>query len=136
MLPFKLELEIRFGDVDALGHLNNVAYYRFLEQARVRFMLAVKGSLTGDAKIDFPYVVAHSELDFKAPLKYDDRCVVTMGVADIKTTSFTFVYELYGAKNGSLAAKGKVVMVCFDHDKGVKTPIPQFFRDAIEKYSV
>ena len=135
-LPFVAEMEIRFGDADAIGHVNNVAYFRFLEQGRVRFMRAGQGDLSGSGISDFPYVVAHAELDFLAPLTYDDYVVVTMGISRVGTSSFVFEYELFSKATGAMSAKGNVVMVCFDHTHNRSMPIPASFRDHIAAYLV
>jgi len=133
-LPFVTEMEIRFGDADAIGHVNNVAFFRFLEQGRVHFMKAGKGNLSGSGIRDFPYVVAHSELDFVAPLAYDDIVVITMGIGRIGGSSFVFDYELFSKRSGVMAAKGNVVMVCFDHDNNRSMPIPEEFRSTLKEY--
>ena len=135
-LPFVAEMEIRFGDADAIGHVNNVAYFRFLEQGRVRFMRAGQGDLSGSGVNDFPYVVAHAELDFLAPLTYDDYVVVTMGIGRMGTSSFVFEYELFSKATGAMSAKGNVVMVCFDHKNNRSMPIPASFREYIAGYLV
>ena len=133
-LPFRCVLEVRFGDADALGHVNNVIYYRYLEQARVRFMQTIWGGLTGNAMADFPYVVAHSELDFLAPLHYDDHCLVTMGISRLGHTSFTFCYELFSVGTQTMVARGTVVMVVVDHQIGRPQPIPDELRQAYQPY--
>ncbi len=69
-------MEVRFGDLDLLGHVNNAAYLVFLESARIAYWMQVTrvSSVTG---IDM--ILARVELDYKAPLRYGE--VVDIGVA-------------------------------------------------------
>jgi len=74
----KLTLEVPYGDIDAMGHLNNVAYLRYLEWARQKYWLAMRD--TDDFwKIDF--VVARAEIDYRAPAHMGDLVEIEIRVS-------------------------------------------------------
>ena len=80
--------------------------------------------------------MAHARLDIIKPLRYNDYCIVTMGVGRLGTTSFNFVYELFSKLTGALAARGHVVMVTYDHATESKIPIPDSMRQSLSRFQV
>lgn len=50
ILVHQLELPIQWGDMDALGHVNNTVYFRYMEQARVSWIQAISGSVGGEGE--------------------------------------------------------------------------------------
>lgn len=66
--PHHIDIPLRFGDIDALGHVNNVAYFQFLEEARVRSF----GEWTGDPDraSGLFFVVASQKLEYRAAISY------------------------------------------------------------------
>jgi acyl-CoA thioester hydrolase len=80
--------------MDLLGHINNVAYVDYLQEARIE-MFTSHPELTGGASGEGLVVVKH-ELDFVAPLKFRKRPVlIDSWVTEIRAGSFTAAYEIY-----------------------------------------
>ena len=78
----KLQVEIPYRDVDAMGHLNNVAYLAYLEWARQKYWLAMRGSSNF---WDIDFVVVRAEIDYRAA---DGRVV-----AEAKTTQVCYDWK-------------------------------------------
>ncbi|MGQ4556969.1 thioesterase family protein [Halobellus sp. GM3] len=124
-LPFVTEQEIRFRDLDALGHVNNVVYATYCEQSRVRFFEEVLDRRATDIGI----VVAHLELDYRTPIDGTGTVRVTMDVSDVGDSSFEFEYEI--SFEGEIAATGSSVQVAVDEENGSPAPIPQAWRTVL-----
>ena len=85
---------MRWSDMDAYGHVNNVVYLTYLEEARVDMLFAL-GADHGVKALSEGVLVAHHEIDYKRPLVYHPRGVdIEMWVGAIKGASFEIRYEV------------------------------------------
>lgn len=130
MEPFRTDIQVRFNDTDALGHLNNTSYALYAEQGRVEFMDSFR------AEGVFPdgvfVILARLELDFVRQVRYRDSVHVLTRVAQLGRTSLTLEQEVYG--NGEVAARVKSVVVVFDYGAQKPTPIPDEARVLLGPY--
>ena len=110
---FETPIEVRWGDMDALSHVNNTAYFRYFEEARVR--LLVELGLDG-AHGRRSGVLAHAACDFLKPLLYPARVVVGMRLLRIGRTSLEMDAWIADAADGTLHARGRNVLVCVGAD--------------------
>ncbi|WP_323016285.1 thioesterase family protein [Castellaniella sp.] len=116
---FEIRIEVRWGDMDALRHVNNVAYFRYFEEARVRLFSA----LEMDASQGRYGVLAHASCDFLKPLLYPAHIVVGMALRRIGRTSVELdCWIAAGDDAQNLYAKGRNVLVCTDGATG--RPVP------------
>jgi acyl-CoA thioester hydrolase len=124
----RVTVERRFSDLDVLGHVNNVVYAVYLEEARVR-LLTELGRLGVTAPAQ---VVARQEIDYLRPLGLKPEPVeVLTWVESVGTTSYVVGYEIRD-DDGSVAARARSVLVCFDPATQRKAPIPDPMRAALE----
>lgn len=112
MSVYTTEVEVRFNDVDGMGHVNNALYLTYLEHCRMRFFTEVAGSTS---ERDFPFILAHAALDYKAPMKMGAKPVVKMWTSRIGGKSWNFEYEIRDAKSGTLYATATTVQVAYDY---------------------
>ncbi len=85
---------LRWADMDSFGHVNNVVYVDYLQEARVD-MLAVHAPVTGGEELAEGVVVVRHEVDFVAPLVYRPEPVrIESWVSRIRSASFTMRYEI------------------------------------------
>jgi acyl-CoA thioester hydrolase len=112
MPAYTIPVEVRFKDVDGLGHVNNAVYLTFLENARMRFFTEEAGSTS---ERDFPFILAHAAIDYKAPIRMGAQPVVKMWTARIGGKSWDFDYEIRDGKTGTLYATAKTVQVAYDY---------------------
>ncbi len=89
----KLTVEVPYGDIDAMGHLNNVAYLRYLETARQKYWLAMRGS-TDFWDVDF--VIARCEIDYRSSVSMGEVLEIEIHVARMGASSFDFAYGSAG----------------------------------------
>lgn len=126
---YETEIEVRWRDLDPLGHVNNGVYATYLELARLRY-LRDEFDLTPEEP---NFVVARLELDFRAPVEEIDAVAVRLGVVEIGRTSFRIAYEI--AHRGTVAARGETVQVAVDED-GNSTPVPEEWRRRLDEAAI
>ncbi len=125
---FRTELAVRWGDLDAFNHVNNTNYLRYLEEARLRWLLTLSGPWM-DANV--APVVASALVNFKRPIAWPEDVVVELIVDRIGNSSFTLGHRILSAKDASvLYSDGHVVMVWFDNRTQKSAPLPECVRNA------
>ncbi|MUV57518.1 acyl-CoA thioester hydrolase [Halogeometricum rufum] len=126
--PYETELQVRFRDLDPLGHVNNAVYASYCEQARIDFFQDALGIDSGEVNT----VLAHSEIDYRTSI--DDLGDVTVGVAvvDVGNTSFEMEYEL--VFEGDVAATASSVQVVVDPETNQPAPVPDDARAEFAKF--
>lgn len=112
MPAFTVPVDVRFNDVDGMGHVNNALYLTYLEHCRMRFFTEVAGS---KSERDFPFILAHAALDYKVPIKMNAQPQVKMWTSRIGGKSWDFDYEIKDRKTGAVYATGKTVQVAYDY---------------------
>ncbi|MFT4679414.1 MAG: acyl-CoA thioester hydrolase [Flavobacteriales bacterium] len=121
------EIEVRFRDIDALGHVNNAVYFSYFEQARIKFFADHLGQWNWK---EYGLLLAHSEIDYLAPLYLNDKVTVETWCAHLGKKSLNFVYEVFTHNEGALVkvAKGMSVLVSFDYLEKRTIEIPVAWR--------
>lgn len=121
-------VEIRFGDIDAMGHVNNARYFTYFEQGRINFLDSVLG--TNIKYAERGIIVANAHADFKIPVLFRDKISVLTRVSKIGTKSFELSYSLVKDENGIRreCASGFTTMVCFDYREQHSVEIPEEWR--------
>ncbi len=119
-------VERRFKDLDPLGHVNNVVYLDYLQEARLRALRQV--GYQGIEK--FTQVMAHQSIDYRQPIFYStEPLIIEVWISSVGNTSYRMKYRILN-DNGDIAAEAESVMVCFDGGSAV--PIPSGLRQALE----
>ena len=113
---------IRWGDMDALGHVNNTVYFRYMEQARIEWLFAHASDGQGYTAGTGP-VIANASCTFLAPLVYPGDCEVRMYLGELGRTSVGSFYEIW--KDGRKFAEGAAKVVWVDMQSGRSTPLPE-----------
>ena len=126
----KVTVEVPYGDIDAMGHLNNVAYLRYLEFARQKYWL----TMTGSADFwDIDFVVAHSEIDYLSSVEMGEVLEIDIRVSRMGNSSFDFSYSVRAAQ-GRLVAEAKTTQVGYDWVTRTKKPLSDERRRRIEAF--
>jgi len=112
MTSYKVSMEVRFNDIDGMGHVNNAIYLTFLEHARMRYFTEVAGARS---ERDFPFILAHAAIDYKAPIRMGGTIEVRMWTSRIGGKSWDFDYEVRDTKSGIVYATAKTVQVAYDY---------------------
>ncbi|MFT3900099.1 MAG: thioesterase family protein [Gordonia sp. (in: high G+C Gram-positive bacteria)] len=123
------EIALRWGDMDALGHINNVQIARLFEQARVECF----NSWFGDARKGIHLLVARQEIEYRAILHYStDPVRIACSISDIGRSSFEFGYQLLDAA-GAVCAIAETTVVIMTRE-GRPTPIPDDVRPILDEH--
>ena len=126
----KLRVEVPYGDVDAMGHLNNVAYLKYLEWARQKYWLTMRKSTDF---LDIDFVVARAEIDYRSSVSMGEVLEVEIHVTRMGASSFDFSYRVTDP-DGRLVAEAKTAQVCFDWQSRSKKPLSDERRRQIEAF--
>lgn len=116
---FQCVMPVRWGDLDALNHVNNTLYFRYVEETRVQLFDQV-GIALPSTRVG---VLAHASLDFLKPVLYPATVVVSLVLTRVGRSSMDFdvLIECQG-EPGIAYAKGKNVIVGTDSDSGKSLP--------------
>lgn len=123
-----LTLPTRFGDMDANGHLNNVAIARLFEEARVQFNWQSAALFAGQRP---RLLAAHVAIDYLAEGRYPGDVVVHLAVGQIGTSSFRMAKAAF--------QDGRAIALCDSvlahrSESGGPEPLPQALRTRLEAY--
>ncbi|MCO4745796.1 MAG: acyl-CoA thioesterase [Proteobacteria bacterium] len=117
--------------MDALGHVNNVCYLRWFEQARIAYFERI--GLVSEGPSAIGPILATTTCDFLAPVTYPAEVVVGTSVERTGRTSFVMRYGVVLATAPDiLVAKGSAVVVTVDYASGGKVPLTEALRAAID----
>jgi len=130
--PVLLRIPIHWGDMDALGHVNNARYFTYFESARFAYFREIHIGPLREAPDQGP-VLASTRCDFRRQLHYPAEIDIGARVARIGTTSFTMEYAIFDHGTGDLVANGEGVLVWVDYDEGVPIPVPDAVRIRIQE---
>ncbi len=126
--PFTTVVDVRYRDLDPLGHVNHAVHVSYLEVARVEYFAEIVG-------VDLTTVetaIASVDISYHRPITPDGELVVEMCVSEIGSTSLTTTAEL--TVEGERAASATVVMVNYDRERRAAQPIPEAWREAITAF--
>ena len=129
---FSTDIDLRFRDVDAMGHVNNAVYFTYFEYGRVQFFYSEpqKAKFLG-----FAFILAHVSCDFIRPVTLEDRVTLQMWVSKIGGKSFQFRYRLIDATDPATHfATGESVQVCFDYQTNTTIPISEALHAQLAVY--
>lgn len=130
-----IEIPIAWGEMDALGHVNNVVYFRYFESARIDF-LRKAGCSQLRAADGVGFILQAMEARFRVPLVFPDTIVVGTKLVAIETDRFTLAHSIRSKTHGQtqgVAAVGRGTIVTYDYPAGRKVAIPAVIREAIQK---
>jgi acyl-CoA thioester hydrolase len=127
--PVQLEIPIAWGEQDAFGHLNNVAYLRYFESVRMHFLDQV-GILRSHADQGIGVILASTTCNFLRPVHWPATLTVATTCTHVGNTSFTMAYRITD-QLGDLVADGISVQVMFDYNAAKKVRVPDTVRTAI-----
>ena len=118
--------QVRFRDLDPMGHVNNAVFLTYIEQARVAFFAAVGAATELE---DMSLIIARVEIDFKAPVRLGQELEIAVRASRFGTKSFDFDYVL--RVDGEVVAEAKSVQVAYDYNRREAIPLPAEWRERL-----
>lgn len=129
--PVVTEVTVRWGDMDALAHVNHATYLRYLETARIVYFERVGMGRPGPAWHDYGFVIASVGCRYRAPVTYPDTLDVGVRVAAWGRDRVLMEYQVYSRALGRVAAEAETLLVAYDFRSGRTMSIRQEQREAI-----
>ena len=131
---FHHPIEVRYGDLDPQGHLNNASYLTFFEQARIQYLRHLGMFDEGQSFMDIGVILADVHIAYKKPVEWGTPVKVGVRTMKIGNKSMTVEQTIVHAETGEVFAIGEVVMVTYDYHTGKSIPIPPEWREKVSKF--
>lgn len=125
-------IEVRWSDMDAMGHVNNATYFTYFEAARLRYFETVGLWTMGGGPKEGPALVS-ATANFRAQVHYPASLEVGARVARIGSKSFTFEHAIVRKGSDEIVADGQTVTAWVDYGAGKAIPVPDALREAIAR---
>lgn len=130
---YKIHIQVRFKDIDSMGHVNNVVFFTYFEMARIAFHLEYVSEVID--KESFSFILARASCDYIKPIVLGTDLILQMGTKNLGTKSFQYVYLLTDANDESIQyAKGESVQVYYDYIRNTSIEIPPEFREVLLRF--
>jgi len=125
-----MNIPVAWGEMDAMGHVNNIIYFRYFETVRIEYFnkLDMLG-YSWDTGIG--PILASTECRFKMPLHYPDTIIAGAKILSIEEDRFVMGYEVFSTRHRRIAADGEGVIVTYDYRNNKKVPVPESLRAKI-----
>jgi acyl-CoA thioester hydrolase len=122
---FRYPIDVRFRDLDAIGHVNNAVYLTYFEMARIAYWLHV----THRSQIsDLDMILARAEVDYRSPLAFGEAIEVGVGCTSLGRSSFVLELDAHARSDGRLVAECRKTLVYYDFTAGTKKPLTDEIR--------
>lgn len=131
LFPHKMEAQLRFNDIDILGHLNNTVYFSLYDMGKARFMEDAGLRKRGMSRPDT--VIADIHCAYLKPIHFDDRIFVVTRCSHIGEKSYTLEQMLIDDKE-DVRSICRTVMVHFDPSTGHAVPLTGEHISKIKRY--
>lgn len=145
---FHVAVEAVFGDLDAMGHVNNTVFLKWIETARIAYWVHVTGQkphpglprpgtashppgpgVMSGVLIDM--ILARTEIDYRSPVSYAEKLEVGVRTAEIHRSSILLEYAVDSVTEPRRCATARTIIVCYDYDAQKSRPVPEALRAAI-----
>ncbi len=128
--------QLRWGEMDAMGHINNTQYFRYLESARIDFLSHFSMSFgnEGASGGGGDFALAEVRCRFKVSLTYPDNIQIGVGLRELRESEIIQQSEIYSEKLDCIAAEGDARLVYFDYAAGKRAPIPDDLAKQLQAY--
>ncbi len=128
-LTFEMRIPIRWGDMDAMGHVNNTVYFRYLETIRIEWLNQVGG--TPDPHGEGP-VIVNAFCNFIRQLEYPGEVLARQYVGGVGRTSIdTYITLERSDVPGVIYASGGARVVWVDSVRQKSVPLPDWLRKLV-----
>ena len=130
---FTHPVEVRYGDLDPQGHLNNAKYLTYIEQARINYLCHLE-LWDGGSFMDIGIILADAQITFRASIQFGQPVNVGVRISRMGNKSLTMEYRIENQDGVDVFAVGKTVLVTYDYQSGTTIPIPENWRSVITEF--
>ena len=123
------KIQVRFADLDVMGHVNNSVYLSYFEMTRVHYFKELVGTKWDWRKEGV--LLVRNEIDYLKHILLNDEPEVYMSLEKIGEKSISLLYEI--KINHEVYTKGRSVLVCFNSEEGKTIQVPRAMAEALGK---
>lgn len=127
----KLPIQIRFNDVDQMGHINNAVIMEYFDLGKSEYFGAV--GVPPEQGI-FTVVIVHLEVDFLSQIHYHDNIHITTHTERIGNKSVTVLQQVINSDSGEICASCRTILSGYSRETNSSAPIPDSLRKEIERF--
>ena len=131
--PSRISIPVQWGDMDALGHVNNVVHFRWYESSRISY-LEQSGMAAVLKEQGVGPILAAASSNYTRQLHYPDNVQIGCRVSRIGRSSMTLQHLVFSQQQEDAVANGESVVVVFDFDKQRPIRIPADVRELLKSY--
>jgi acyl-CoA thioester hydrolase len=127
------DINIRFRDIDSMGHVNNAVFFTYFEEGRKEFLRSLFNIMNPE---EYNFILAQISCDFLKPIRISDPISLQLWVGEIGQKKFDLVYTIVNRNDESIVyASGRSVQIFYDYKNNTPMLIPQYFLDEISEYA-
>lgn len=124
--PFSHVDAVRFGDLDAMRHLNNVAFLQFFESARIAYITTIVPTHRPTApEGDWGLIFAEAHINYRAPAFFAEEIRTHVRASQLRRSSFRVEFLMTSERDGRVLAEGWGALVGYDYASGASCPLPE-----------
>ena len=126
------EMSVRWGDMDARGHVNNTLYFRYFESSRISLFRSLNlYEEPTDVKIG--PILSFQSCNYKAPLTYPDRIYVGAKIDTIEGSKITIKHSIVSKKQNRLVSEGEAHIIWYDYENQKRASISDALKQKLLK---
>ena len=129
---FSIVQRVRFGDLDAMQHMNNVEFLRFFETARIDYMGTIAPQHTPTSRAAFGFIFAECHIAYRSPAHFGEEIRTWIWPEELRRSSLKLGFEMRVDSDDRVVADGWGTLVGYDYTAGRSQPIPDALRERIE----
>jgi acyl-CoA thioester hydrolase len=128
-----LPIQVRFSDVDMMGHVSNTIYQTYYDSGKINYFDQVIPDMDF---VNIGVVGASIHIEYLKPIFMKTRILVETRVAVLGHKSFTMEHRLVDEQSNDILSTCKAVLVCYAIKKQLSIPIPEHWRKQILEYDM
>lgn len=127
-------IEVRYGDLDPQGHVNNAKFLTYFEQTRVAYLIQLGLFKQGQSFLEVGIILADARVTFLSPVSFGTLVRVGARTTRLGNKSIEMAYSLQDSTGSQEMATGSAVLVAFDYHAQKTIPIPDDWRKNILEF--
>jgi acyl-CoA thioester hydrolase len=129
---FSMVQRVRFGDLDAMQHMNNVEFLRFFETARIDYLMGILPEHNPGSRRQFGFIFAECHIAYRSPAHFGEEIRTFIWPTALERSSIRIEFAMRAESDGRLLAEGYGVLVGYDYAAGESRPVPDELRQRLE----
>ncbi len=128
--PVNTEIQLHWGEMDAMGHINNAVYFKYFETARIEYFILL-GQDNIHADMGEGPILANISCQYIRPITYPDKLMVSCWIERIGNTSLQMKYEIFSQTQQQKVSTGDSIVVMIDYRTGNKILVSDELKEKI-----